>query len=137
MSKTLEIKKKYIKNMILSIILGFGILYVLEHFGQFDYIPDSPKQNQNTKTSLVISLPVKTKVLIISFDTFFGNIIETKGNGYNLYDMIHKEGEFNKYSVKSYYFTQATIKDYKFGIYISISLFLISLFFANFKIKLT
>lgn len=137
MSKTLEIKKIYIRNMFLSIIFGFSLLYLLEHFGRFSYIPDSPNQNESTKISLVISLPVRTKVLNISFNTFFGDLVETRGNGYSIYDMIHEEGGFNKYSVKSYYYTQATIKDFKYGVYFSIATFIISLLLTNFKIKLT
>ena len=49
----------------------------------------------------------------------------------------YTDSDFKKYSVKSFYYTQATMKDYKYGIYISLVLFIISLFFTNFKIKLT
>ena len=44
MSKTIEIKKVHIRNLILSFILGFSILYGLEHFGKFEYIPDVPNE---------------------------------------------------------------------------------------------
>lgn len=137
MSKTIEIKKVHIRNLILSFILGFGILYGLEHFGKFSYITDSPPQNSYEKPSLVQYVPATTKILRVYFDSYFDNRIETSGNGFDLYDMNYSDGDFKKYSVKSYYYTQATIRDFKYGIYISLGLFVISLFFTNFKIKLT
>lgn len=51
MSKTIEIKKVHIRNLFLSFILGFGILYGLEHFGNFSYKADSPPQNSYEKPS--------------------------------------------------------------------------------------
>ncbi|OYQ50015.1 hypothetical protein CHU92_00205 [Flavobacterium cyanobacteriorum] len=137
MSKTIEIKKVHIRNLLISFILGFGILFGLEHFGKFSYIADSPNQNNYEKPSLVQYVPSNTKVLRIYFDSYFNNRIETAGNGFDLYDMSYANTDFKKYSVKSYYYTKATIKDYKFGVYISLTLFIITLFFTNFKIKLT
>jgi hypothetical protein len=137
MNKTIEIKKVQIRNLFLSFILGFVVLYGLEHFGKFSYISDSPQQDSSEKLSLVQYVPVTTKVLRVYFDSYFNKRIETSGNGFDLYDMNYADGDFKKYSVKSYYYTQATIKDYKYGIYISLGLFTISLFFTNFKIKLT
>ena len=137
MSKTIEIKKVHIRNLFLSFILGFGILFGLEHFGKFSYIADNPNQNNYEKPSFTQYVPAKTKVLRIYFDSYFNNNIETSGNGFNLADLNYEDTEFNKYSTKSYYYTQATLKDYKYGICISIGLFIISLFFTNFKIKLT
>ena len=137
MSKTIEIKKEHIRNLFLSFIIGFGILFGLEHFGKFSYIADSPNQNNYEKPSFVQYVPATTKVLRIYFDSYFDNRIETSGNGFDLYDMNYSDSDFKKYSVKSFYYTQATLKDYKYGIYISVSLFIFSLFFTNFKIKLT
>lgn len=137
MSKTIEIRKIHIRNLTLSFLFGFGILYGLEHFGQFSYIADNPNQNNYEKPSLVQYVPTTTKVLLIYFDSYFNNRIETSGNGFDLYDMNYSGSDFNKYLVKSYYYTQATIKDYKYGIYTSLVLFILSLFFTNFKFKLT
>ncbi len=137
MSKTIEIKKVHIRNLFLSFILGFITLFGLEHFGKFSYIADSPNQNRNEKPSFVQYIPASTKVSRIYFDSYFDNRIETSGNGFDLYDMNYTDSDFKKYSVKSFYYTQATMKDYKYGIYISLVLFIISLFFTNFKIKLT
>ena len=137
MSKTIEIRKVHIRNIILSFLLGFGILFGLEHFGKFSYIADSPPQNSYEKPSFVQYVPSTTKVLRIYFDSYFNNRIETGGNGFDLYDLNYKDTEFNKYTTKSYYYTQATLVDFKYGVYISLGLFLITLFFTNFKIKLT
>ncbi|MFY7935964.1 MAG: hypothetical protein ACOVOQ_01195, partial [Flavobacterium sp.] len=138
MSKTIEIKKVHIRNLFLSFILGFGILFGLEHFGKFSYLPDTPTEyGSDGRIKAVVEVPYSTKVLQIYFDSYFDNRIETSGNGFDLYDMNYADGDFKKYSVKSFYYTQATIKDYKYGIYISLALFIITLFFTNFKIRLT
>lgn len=136
MSKTIEIKKVHIRNLFLSFILGFGILFGLEHFGKFSYIADSPNQSNYEKPSFVQSVPSSTKVLKIYYDSYFNERVETSGNGFDLYDLNYSGTEFNKYSTKSYYYTQATLKDFKYGIYISLGLFFLTLFFSNFKIKL-
>lgn len=137
MSKTIEIRKVHIRNIILSFLLGFGILFGLEHFGKFSYIADSPTQNSYEKPSLVQYLPISTKILSIYYKSYFGNTVETGGNGFDISDMNYSDTDFKKYSVKSYYYTQATLVDFKYGVYISLGIFLITTFFTNFKIKLT
>ena len=138
MSKTIEIKKVHLRNLLLSFILGFGILYGLEHFGKFRYLPDVPTEySSDGRIKAVVEVPYSTRVLYIYFDSFFGNTIETNGNNFTIADLGISDSEFNKYTSKSYYYTQATIRDFKYGIYISLGLFLLTLFFTNFKIKLS
>jgi len=137
MNKTIEIRKVHIINLFLSFIFGFGILYCLEHFGKFSYIVDDTNLNNHHKTSFESIVPVTTKVLKINYHSFFGSRVETNGNGFDLYDMNYKDSDFKKYSVKSYYYTQATLNDLKYGLYISFGLFILTLFFTNFKIKFT
>ena len=137
MSKTIEIKKVHLRNLLLSFILGFGILYGLEHFGKFSYLADYPAQNNYEKPSFEVQVPSTTKALYIHYDSYFNNRVTTNGNGFDLFDLNYSNSDFHKYTNKSYYYTQATLKDFKYGIYISLSLFIISLFFTNFKIKLT
>lgn len=138
MSKTIEIKKVHIRNFILSFILGFGILYGLEHFGKFSYISDSPTEYDSSgRVKLTTYVSANTRVITIYYETFFKNKIETYDNGFDVGDLNYSDTDFDKYSVKSYYYTQATLKDFKFGIYISLGLFLLTLFFTNFKIKLS
>lgn len=183
MSKTIEIKKDHIRNLILSFILGFVVLFGLEHFGEFSYtshvkIPESytaPSHNMNdyfkrsssdelisdvgakldeqfgiqrdlaggtgiqpnmSKPSFEGIIPASTKVSRIYYKTFFNKRIETIGNGFTVYDLNYSDTEFNKYSNKIYYYKEATLKDFKYGVFISLGLFLVVLFFTNFKIKL-
>lgn len=133
----IEIKKFHIRNLILSFILGFGILVSLEHFGQFSYKSENINQGNYDKPSFTSEVPVTTKVSKIYYTSFFDTRIETDGNGFDLYDMNYKNTEFNKYSSKSYYYTQASIKDFKYAIYISLGIFITTLFFTQFKIKIT
>ncbi len=138
MSKTIEIKKVHIRNLFLSFIVGFGILFGLEHFGKFSYIADTPIEYDSLgRVKMVTYVDYDTKLRNIYFDTFFGEKLSTEGNAFTISDLNFSDSEFNKYPVKSYYYTQATIKDYKYGIYISIALFFITLLFTVFKIKIT
>lgn len=137
MSKTIEIRKVHIRNIILSFLLGFGILFGLEHFGKFSYIADTSNISNSGKPSFVEYVPASTKILRIYYKSYFDNTVETGGNGFDISDMNYSDTDFKKYSVKSYYYTQATLIDLKYGVYISLGLFLITLFFTNFKIKLT
>ena len=136
MSKTIEIKKVHVKNLIISLILGFIILYILEHLGNFSY-NHKYSQPYSEKPSLSYEIPSNTKVTYIKYETYFENIITTEGNGFTLYDLNYKNSEFNNYSTKSYYYLQATIKDYIYGIYLTIFLFILTLLITNFKIKFT
>ena len=138
MNKTIEIKKSTIRNFLLSFIIGFSVLYGLEHFGKFSYIANSPTEyDEYGRVKMVTYISGSTKVSSIYFTSYFDNKIETGGNGFDVGDLNYADTDFDKYSVKSYYYTQATIADYKYGLYISLGLFLISLFFSHFKIKLS
>jgi|SRR5690606_24167074 len=138
MSKTITVKKIHIRNLILSFLLGFIILYTLEHFGKFSYIANSPTQYTSTgKIKMTNYVSADTDVTNIFYTTFFDKSIKTSGNNFTVGDLNYADTEFDKYEIKSYYYTQATIEDFKYGLYISLGLFLLSLFFTEFKIKLT
>ena len=139
MSKTIEINKKNIINLILSFLIGFATLYGLEHFGEFSFSSTYSHINQPTDVEGITQTysNYSDKVNEIVFTTFFKNEIKTDGNGFTIYDFSFKDTDFNNYSVKSYYYTQSTIKDIKYGIYISLILFIIITLISNFKIKFT
>lgn len=136
MSKTIEIKKVHIRNLLFSFIVGFGILFFLEHFGNFAFNHDYV-ESSNAKPSFTTEIPYSTKVSKIKYKTYFENIVETNGNGFTFDDVSSSNSEFNKYHSKSYYYTQAMFKDSKYGVLISLIIFLITLIFNNFKIKIT
>ncbi|MBE7635113.1 hypothetical protein G1K75_12715 [Tenacibaculum finnmarkense] len=72
MSKTIEIKKIHIRNLILSFVAGFAILFGLEHFGQFSYISDSPNENKYGKPLNLISYAVDLEhnpLKMLSYET--------------------------------------------------------------------
>lgn len=136
MNKIIEIRKIHTRNLILSFLIGFCVLYGLEHFGSFNYRHEINYEYKN-KPSLATEIPYDTKVIEIEYITFFNNIVSTEGNGFTLADLYYSDTDFNNYKAKSYYYTQATIKDFKNGVYISLGLFITSIFLLNFKIKLT
>lgn len=138
MSKTIEIKKAHIRNLILSFLLGFGILFGLEHFGQFGYNAPSPTTyDEQGRINMVDYVSPQTKVTSIYYESFFKNKVTTGGNGFKVKDLAYLERDFYTYSNKIYYITEALKLDYIYGLYISIFLFSITVFFSVFKFKFT
>ena len=138
MSKEIKIRKKNILFLIISIIVGFGILYTFEHFGEFNFLMPSTNTEYNSKGQIKMYSEQKldAKVRKIYYTTYFGNTVETDGNGFTIGDMM-SYGDFNNYENKSYYYTKAMFKDYLYGLYFSLAIFLIFIFFSYFKIKFT
>lgn len=135
MNKTITIKKSTLRNFILSFFLGFSILFGIEHFGTFSYKVDY-ENIEIDNHSLSQLVPGNTKILYIVYTSYFDNKIKTSGNGFTIYDLNVHESDFFKYKNKCYYYTQASIMDFKYGLIFSIIIFLLALFFSNFKIKL-
>jgi hypothetical protein len=135
--KVIQIKALHIKYLILSSIIGFVILFGLEHFGSFGFDYDYDVEEPiGVKPSLTVSVPYTTKLREITFHTFFGNQVKTGGNGFTIADMALSGGEFRSYNVKSYYYTKAVVGDYIYGVYISLGLFFILIFFSTIKFKI-
>lgn len=133
-ARIIEIRKQNLMHLIISFFVGFVILFGLEHFGSFGFDYDVEEPN-GIKPSLTVSVPYSTKIREITFHTFFENQVKTGGNGFTIADMALSGGEFRNYTVKSYYYTKALREDYIYGLYISLTLFLISIFFSIFKFK--
>lgn len=135
MSRTLEIRKIQIRNLVFSFLLGFGILFGLEHFGKFEYEYES-NYTDSSKPTFSREISYDTKVTEITYKTYFNKEVSTDGNGFTIADLNFADTEFNNYPAKSYYYTQAAMKDLMYGVYISFALFIVSLFFTTFKIKI-
>jgi len=134
MAKTIEIKKKTLLFIPISLIIGFIILFTLEHFGTFSYIADYVPEQQG-KPSFTYYVDSNAGVSSIMYKTYFNKEVRTSGNGFTVGDLNFSGTEFNKYSTKLYYYTEATKKDYLYGLMFSGGIFLIFLFFSYFKIK--
>ncbi len=136
MSKTIEVKKIHIQSLFLSFLIGFLTLYGLEHFGKFSFLTNSPTTyDERGRPQMDTYVPYDTKISTLNYNTFFGERITTNGNNFTIADLSFKNTDFDKYTVKSYYYTQATMIDYKYGFYISLGLFFTILFFSIFKFK--
>ncbi|NCQ52448.1 hypothetical protein GW796_11345 [archaeon] len=136
MAKTIEIKKSTIFKLFLSFVIGFGVLYGLQHFGTFSFLEEQT-YNPNERVSLTRDISTDANVSTIIFPTYFGKKITTRGNGFKVKDIYFLSGSFHKYSNKSYYYTQATIEDYKYGIYFGLGLFVVIMFFTYVKIRIS
>ncbi len=134
MSKTIVINKKTLITLILSIIVGFGILFFIEHFGNYNYTYQPVRTetdfgyNENT--------PSETPLQSISYLTPLNSEIKTAGNGFTIFDMKYKNVGLDKYSNKIYYVINGVKKDYLYGILFSVLIFIIVMFFKHFKIKI-
>jgi hypothetical protein len=138
MSKTIEIKKIHIRNLIISFVLGFISLYGLEHFGKFHYIPvyNDSKYDSDGRLNTNIEVPNTNSVALITYVSYFKTPTQKNGYEFTILDLIDSESNYNKYSYKSYYYIQSTLKDFKYAIYFSIIIFAITLLFTELKIKL-
>lgn len=136
MAKTIIIKKGNIVKFLLSFILGFVILYGLEHYGKFSFLEEQTV-NRNDKLSFTRDISTDANLNTIIYRTFFGKEIRTSGNGFKVKDIYFSSGDFHKYTNKSYYYTKSVIKDYKFGLYFSLGIFILFMFFTYIKIKIS
>lgn len=137
MNKTIQIKKTYIINLIISFLIGFSLLYGLEHNGRFTYNYDESTNSYHTEELTWESrVSLDARITNFTYHTFFGNQVVFLGNGFTIEDLSYSESKFNLYSAQSYYFTQATIKDYKYGLLFTLIIFILIIFFKNFKIKI-
>jgi hypothetical protein len=136
MSKTIEIKKVHLRNILLSFILGFGILFCLEHFGKFSFIMErASTTNISLKPSFYAYTSDDALVSSIYYDSFFKNKVSTGGNGFLQDDLRYSDGDFYLYENKLFYIIEAWKLDFKYGFLISIFLFVLFVFFNNYKIK--
>jgi hypothetical protein len=139
MNKIIEVKKKHIRYLTLSIIIGFSILFILNHFGKFHYIPVYNQSNFDSdgRLNTYVEVPNTNKVALIAYLSYFDSVVQKNGYEFTISDLMDSESNYNKYSYKSYYYIQSTLKDFKYGVCFSIAFFIIALLFTNYKIKLS
>lgn len=136
MPKTIIIKKGNIFKFLLSFLLGFIILYGIEHYGKFSFLEEQTV-NPNEKLSFSRDISTDANLNTIIYKTFFGKEIRTGGNGFKVKDIYFSSGAFHKYTNKSYYYTKSVFEDYKFGLYFSLGIFTVFMFFTYIKIKVS
>ena len=66
---------RILKIIILSFVLSFISIYVLNHFGKFSFLYDynAPPSRSNEKLNMVAYIPANTKISLFYFNSFFGN----------------------------------------------------------------
>lgn len=138
---TISIKKSSIIALLFSLILGFCFVLGLNHLGKFTYIVDTSNiQNYDKfgRPSLEVSVPITNGVASVTYTSYFDSVIAINRPGYTLDDIrFDGIGKFHEYKNVSKYYINGTIKDYKYALGISFLIFIIYLFLAKFKIKLT
>src|SRR5690554_3472834 len=138
MATTIKIKKYLIRNLLSSFIIGGGLLYCLEHFGEFKYTAssDTPLYDKNGMINYTAYHKPTDLVNAIIYTSFFKSEVRTGGNGFSVGDLAYTDSNFDKYSVKSYYYTKAALIDVNYAFYFSFMIFAFTLIFTEFKIKL-
>lgn len=133
--KIIKISTSSILAFFVSYIIGFIIVFTLNHFGKFSYIAD--QTGVNNENSFIAYVPVTNQIADLYYTSFFDSKILIRYPGYQIADIQQKEGDFHIYSNKVQYYTNATIKDYLYILLIGSILFLAYIFFTKFKITLT
>lgn len=137
MKKEIKIRKSHIKNLLISCLAGFSILFALEHFGEFSFIIPSPTTYSNDgKINMQNFISDDLKASSIYYKSYFDNTVTTGGNGYTASDLKYKSGDFYSYSNKLFYILEAMKLDFVYGILIFLSIFTLTTTFSIFKFKI-
>jgi hypothetical protein len=136
MKKTITIRKDIPKSIIIGLAIGFIIVFVIEHFGEFSYIAKSESTYSGGKINLVEYVSPKTPLQNIYLDTPLGNTLTFGGNDFTVGDMHYSRGEFQSYTTKIKYYFKATFVDFKFILLIGLLITLIIYLSKNFRVKL-
>lgn len=133
--KEIAVNPKILLNILLSFILGFSILFAIEHRGKVNLIMGTIPPIPGQKLSLTAEAPPDYPVKIIYFDSPFGNRMTISAEGWKNKDVYWGDGKFHDYSNKVKIYFDAVAIDYKYGLLFSGIIFILILFFARFKLK--
>ncbi|PVW16200.1 hypothetical protein [Marixanthomonas spongiae] len=123
--KELTLNKSIVKNILLSLLCSLIFFFILEHFGSFTYQFFGGQQ------------PYKTPVTGITYETLFGNKVQTDGQGYTLSDTSYKGGEFDSYLKRLPYYIKAIYADIMYVAILAIIIFSILFIRRNYSIKIS
>ena len=122
--RQINLKKKDLKSIMILLFVPLLLTFVIEHFGNFRFHANSNGQN----------LPVnQISILIIYFDTPFGNQILTDGNEFTYNDTVFENGKFHSYLNKLPYYIKGFISDIIYPLIFSF--ILIGFYFLNKKFR--
>lgn len=124
---------KLIKITIFSFLLGFIIVFSIEHFGKFSYLEVSNPDYSKTKSgkiSFTRNVPLSAKISTINLKTPFETYLKFDGNDFTVGDMY---GSFQEYPNEAKYYFKATLKDFKYVIYFSFGIFSLLFVVINFR----
>jgi hypothetical protein len=137
--KTIKVNSNLIKSIIFGLILGFITVFIVDHFGNWGYIADtSGIRNNSDKVSFSIPVKGTTPVSIISYKTPFESELIIDGGSWEVSDVASKSyGSFYSYDITGKYYFDATIKDFKYILYIGMGYSILIFIILNYNIKLS
>ena len=139
--KEIKIDAGIIKRIILSFILAFITVFVVEHFSSFSYVADTSNlPNYTPDGKIIVSQEYNlstTKIAVLTQKTPFGTEINIPPNGMMSSELHFSGTEFKSYSNKVQIYFKAIFKDLKYVLMIWGVFILVLLFFKKYKLKVT
>jgi hypothetical protein len=131
-TKISSLTLKAAKSIIIALLLGFITVFIIEHFGNFSYMEEASTDTstQNEKLSFTRDIPLGTKVSRINLLTPFKTSLTFEADRYTVYDMYYS---FQEYPNKAKYYFKASLKDYKYVVFIGLGCFILILLLTNYK----
>lgn len=143
--KEVTINSKMLRNTLFSSIFSFLSVFIMEHFGKFEftYIPTEKKETQLSPgvTEIYRYTSTDNYVYGITYhppfsDEFRVSIIKNNGEIWKIKDLKYSDSDFYKYQNKIKYYLEATIKDYIYIIILFLIINLIFFFIKNYSINI-
>lgn len=125
MKKTITVNRFYVIAGMISLILAFLTVFLINHTGKFSYYG-------NSDGGWIV---MDKAVLNLIYSPPLGEVINDQNSGITPNDMRY-EGKFHTYPCRVYYYWQATLSSTKYILILFIIYFSIAIFFYKFKIKI-
>lgn len=133
MQRTITINKIHIRNFVISIFLGFILLFILEHKNELTFNSYSDNHNKNEGFTWTTKVYLTDNVSNFKYMSYFGNETSISGNGFTVGDLYDEDAPPKSYMFKLYFYTESFRKDIIYGFYISLVIFITLTVFTIFK----
>ncbi|WP_165045869.1 hypothetical protein [Dysgonomonas sp. ZJ709] len=133
--KEFSVSSKIVSQLLLSLVLGFSILFAVEHYGNVSFIMGIRDPLPGEQPSFYADAPPEYPVIKINYTTPFGTDTKVSVSGWRNQDVYFSDGKFYEYKNKVKVYFNAAVKDCQYGFLFSGIIFILLLFFTKFKLK--
>ena len=103
MQRTITINKIHIRNFVISIFLGFILLFILEHKNELTFNSYSDNHNKNEGFTWTTKVYLTDNVSNFKYMSYFGNETSISGNGFTVGDLYDEDAPPKSYMFKLYW----------------------------------